>query len=156
MKIFNIKLDLHKISYIFIVAIIILLCIFLVSLFLQSKTIAMNNSNYTTILRDVHNDIPKYVGRKIITTGYIFRANDFDDNQFVVARDMLVSEDSANIVGFLCKYNQANNFENNVWVEICGTIVLGDYYGPMPVIEVSKIERITTPQNIFVLPPKNF
>lgn len=116
----------------------------------------MNNSNYTTILRDVHNDIPKYVGRKIITTGYIFRANDFDNNQFVVARDMLISEDSANIVGFLCEYSQANNFENNIWVEVCGTITLGDYYGPMPVIKVSKIEKITTPQNIFVFPPKNF
>ncbi len=156
MKIFNIKLDIHKISYIFIIAIIILLCIFLISLFLKSKTITMNNSNYTTILRDVHNGIPKYVGRKIITTGYIFRANDFNDNQFVVARDMLISEDSANIVGFLCECNQANNFENNVWVEVSGTITLGDYYGPMPIIKVTHINRITTPQDIFVLPPKNF
>lgn len=155
MKIFNIKLDIHKISYIFIIAIIILLCIFLVSLFLKSKTITMNNSNYTTILRDVHNDIPKYVGRKIITTGYVFRVNDFSNNQFVVARDMLISEDSANIVGFLCEYNQIKNFENNVWVKVWGTIALGDYYGRIPIIKVSKIERITTPQNIFVFPPKD-
>lgn len=155
MKIFNIKLDVHKISYIFIIAIIILLCLFLVSLFFKSKTIIMSNDNYTTILRDVHNDIPKYVGRKIVTTGYIFRANGFSDSQFVVARDMLISEDSANIVGFLCEYNQIESFENNVWVKVWGTIALGDYYGPMPIIKVNKIEKITTPQNIFVFPPKN-
>lgn len=154
LKVFNIKLDVHKISYIFIICIIILLSLFLISLFINSRTIYMNNNNYTSILKEVHDDIPKFVGRKIVAEGYVFRANDFKANQFVVARDMLINEESANIVGFLCEYDNINDFENNVWVEIYGTITLGNYYGPMPIIKVNQIKRITTPQNVFVLPPQ--
>lgn len=154
MKIFNIKLDIHKISYIFIVCIIILLSIFLINLFLNNQTIHMNSENYTTILRDSHQNISKYIGKKIVTSGYIFRASNFENNNFVIARDMLVNENEASIVGFLCEYNQANDFENNVWVEAHGTIALGDYYGPIPIIKIDTIKRITTPNNSLVYPPK--
>ena len=154
MKIFNIKLDIHKISYIFIVCIIILLSIFLINLFLNNQTIHMNSENYTTILRDSHQNISKYIGKKIVTSGYIFRASNFENNNFVIARDMLENENEASIVGFLCEYNQANDFENNVWIEAHGTIALGDYYGPIPIIKIDTIKRITTPNNSLVYPPK--
>lgn len=153
MKIFNIKLDIHKISYIFIVCMIILLAIFLIELLINNKTINMNTNNYTTILRDSHENISKYIGRKIITSGYIFRGKDFDNNKFVIARDMLISETEANIVGFLCEYEKAEDFDDNVWVEAQGTIALGDYYGPIPIIKINTIKRITTPNDTFVYPP---
>ena len=114
----------------------------------------MNNSNYTTILRDSHKDISKYLNKKIKATGYIFRSNNFNSNQFVVARDMLINDSEANIVGFLCEYPQATEFEDNVWVEISGTLTLGDYFGPIPIIKIDTIKRITTPEDIFVYPPK--
>ena len=155
MKIFNIKLDIHKIRYIFIFLIILLLTIFLFSIIINTKTIIMTNTNYTKILKDSHANISKYVGRNIQTTGYIFRAKDFEEDQFVVARDMLINEKEANIVGFLCKYDKASDFEDNIWVEIYGTIFLGDYYGAIPIIKVGTIKRITTPENIFVYPPKD-
>lgn len=154
MKIFNIKLDLHKLSYILIVCIIILLSIFLVSLFLNNQTIHMNSENYTTILRDSHENISGFVGKKITTSGYIFRGSNFEEDKFVIARDMLVNEDEASIVGFLCEYKQANDFENNIWVEAHGTIALGNYYGPIPIIKVDTIKRITTPNDSFVYPPR--
>ena len=153
MKIFNIKLDLHKISYIFIVCIIILLSIFLVNLLLKNQTIHMNSENYTTILRDSHQNISKFVGKKIITSGYVFRADNFEKNRFVIARDMIVGESEASIVGFLCEYEHATDFENNVWVEAHGTISLGNYYGPMPIIKIDTIKKITTPNDVFVYPP---
>ena len=92
--------------------------------------------------------------KEIITSGYIFRATDFNNKQFVVARDMIVSENDYRIVGFLCEYDKINEFENNSWIQITGTIKLKDYHGPMPVIEVSEIHKITTPNETFVLPPK--
>ena len=67
---------------------------------------------------------------------------------------MLENENEASIVGFLCEYNQANDFENNVWIEAHGTIALGDYYGPIPIIKIDTIKRITTPNNSLVYPPK--
>lgn len=118
MKVWNIKLSTSKLMYLFIAILLILLCVFLISLFINNRTIIMNNENYTTILRDSHNDISKYVNKKIKTTGYIFRSNNFSDTQFVVARDMLINESEANIVGFLCEYPHAYEFEDNVWVEV--------------------------------------
>lgn len=66
---------------------------------------------------------------------------------------MLVSNKESRIVGFLCEYDKANEFENNEWVKVEGKIEIGDYYGAMPIIKIKKIERITTPTEVFVLPP---
>ena len=151
MKILNIKIDIPKIIGISITIIILFLMCYLLS---QHSTIHMNQHNFTTILRDSHQDFSKYLGRKIVTSGYVFRGKEFANNQFVIARDMLISETEANIVGFLCDYEQANDFENNEWVEATGTIVLGDYYGPIPIIQIESIHRITTPEDIFVSLPK--
>lgn len=150
MKILNIKIDTQKIIWI---SIIILLLVFIVFLICHNRTIHMNNKNFTTILRDSHQDISKYIGRKVTTSGYIFRNKDFNKNNFVIARDMLISETEANIVGFLCSYDQADDFDNNVWVEATGTIVLGDYYGPIPMIKIDTIRKITTPNDVFVTLP---
>lgn len=154
MKIFNIKLDIHKLSYILIGCIIFFLAIFLLFLFYNNTTIYMTNENYTTILKDSHENISKYVGKKIVTSGYIFRGKNFEKNNFVVARDMLINDTEANIVGFLCTYDKASDFEDNVWVEIQGTIAVGNYYGQLPIIKISTIKKITTPENTFVYPPK--
>lgn len=153
MKIVNIKFN-FKIFTVVICSIIFLLSIcFLSSLF--NSQIIMTNENYSQILKNVHDNIDKYIGKKITTTGYIFRANDFSQNQFVIARDMIVSENDYRIVGFLCENDNIKDFENNVWVRATGTITSKDYHGPMPVIEVYEITRITTPNQTQIFPPNN-
>ena len=153
MKIVNIKFNFKLFIILICVTILILSSIFLINLF-HSNTIVMDNENYAQVLKDVHNNIDAYIGKKVYTNGYIFRVEDFTENRFVVARDMIVSENDYRIVGFLCEYDKIKNFENNVWVEIKGVISLKDYHGPMPVIEVSEINRITTPNETHVFPPK--
>lgn len=68
---------------------------------------------------------------------------------------MIVSDNDYRIVGFLCESDEIKNFENNSWIEIKGTIKLKDYHGPMPIIEVFEIKKITTPNETAVYPPKN-
>lgn len=120
----------------------------------NDKTIIMTNENYTYILNDCHNNIDKYVNKKISFTGYIFRANDFTETQFVTARDMLINESEFRIVGFLCNYKNAKKFEDNMWVSVDGIVTKGDYNGEIPIIEVKNIKKITTPNDVFVFPPK--
>ena len=86
----------------------------------------------------------------------IFRNKDFTNNQFVIARDMLISEDETQIVGFLCESINASKFLNNEWVCAEGNIYVGNYYGPMPIIRLTKINSISKPNSPFVLPPKDF
>ena len=152
MKIINIKFSFKLFIIIFSVTIILLSSIFLIKLF--DNTIVMTNDNYTDILKSVHDNIDDYVDKKITTTGYVFRMSDFTDKQFVTARDMIINESDYRIVGFLCEYDKIKDFENNSWIKIKGTIKLKDYHGPMPVIEVTEITKISIPNESAVFLPK--
>lgn len=111
--------------------------------------------NYTNILKTVHENIDSYVGKKICFTGYVYRVLDLQDNQFVLARDMIVNSNSQTvIVGFLCEYDEAKNFEDNTWVQITGEIYKGDYHGDMPIIKITDIKSVEKPsQEEYVYPP---
>lgn len=170
MFVLNMKLDGNKtgkiligIFCIILVLITLFICYKLIfnNFFKTNDEIALNNiheitsKNYTNVLKNVHENIDNYVGQKIKFSGYIYRLYDFSNEQFVLARNMIVSSDFQTVVvGFLCHSELANNYEDNTWVEIIGTITKGDYNGEMPIIEVENIKKIDTPiQDEYVYPP---
>ncbi|MBQ9267470.1 MAG: hypothetical protein IJ217_04245 [Clostridia bacterium] len=156
MKIINFKVSIPKIILTLLIAIFVILIMYALSRFLDFTTneeIVMTNENYTEILKDCHQNIDQYLGKKIYTIGYVFRNEDFKENEIVIARDMLINQTEAQIVGFLASFEGANEFEDNVWVEVRGRIAKGDYKGEIPVIEIKTIKKITTPEDIFVYPP---
>ena len=70
---------------------------------------------------------------------------------------MIVSSDFKTlVVGFLCNYKNISEFEENTWVNITGKIKKGTYHGDIPVIEVTKIEKIEKPSDEYVYPPDDF
>lgn len=116
----------------------------------------ISSNNYTNILKEVHNNLDNYVGKKIKFTGFVYRLYDFSDNQFVLAREMLVSSNyQAVVVGFLCNLNEASKYSNGTWIEIEGTITKGDYHGEIPVINIYKIQEVPIPSDEYVYPPDN-
>ncbi len=120
----------------------------------ESDIININASNYTNILKTVHDDLQSYLGKKIHFSGYIYRVSDFSDSQFVLARDMIISSNLRTlIVGFLCDSKDAKKFETNTWVELTGTITRGYYREEIPIIQVTHIEEVNKPEEIFVYPP---
>lgn len=111
-------------------------------------------SNYTNILKSVHENIDDYVGVKIHFTGYVYRVLDLKDNQFILARDMVISSDFQSvIVGFLCEYDDGKQFKDHTWVELTGEIMKGNYHGDMPIIKVTQINSINEPNDSYVYPP---
>lgn len=111
-------------------------------------------SNYTNILKATHENINNYVGVKIHFTGYVYRVLDLKDNQFVLARDMIISSNyQAVVVGFLCEYDKAKNFNDDTWVEITGEITKGDYHGYMPIVKITNIQETNKPSEEYVYPP---
>lgn len=114
--------------------------------------------NYTNILKSSHENMNLYLGKKIKFSGFVYRLYDFNDNQFVLGREMLVSQVSQNqaqavVVGFLCDYKEARNFADGTWIEIEGTISKGYYHSEIPVLEITKINQINAPENPYVCPP---
>lgn len=102
--------------------------------------------NYTNILQAVHKDIDTYIGQKISFTGYVYKAEGFSDNQFVLARDMDIGNNQTLIVGFLCNYEKAKDLELKSWVKITGEITKGEYNGSsIPIINIISLENSSKP-----------
>ena len=112
--------------------------------------------NYTNVLKEVYDDLNTYVGQTICFTGYVYRNSDFDENNFVLARDMQTSiENKTFVVGFLCDCDNAKEFEDGTWVKIIGTIEKGNYHGEIPVLKIIKIEKTEEPDEKQVPSPDN-
>lgn len=85
----------------------------------DSNIYNLTPNNYTNVLKAVHNDLNTYIGQKIKFSGYVYRVNDFDDTQFVLARNMIISSDFQTlVVGFLCHCETSSQYEDGTWVNI--------------------------------------
>ncbi len=169
MFIYNFKVDGNKLGKIFlgILFVIILIITAIVcyrilanNFFKTNDTIKTNEvqelsvTNYTNVLKAVHENTDNYLGQKIKFSGYVYRMIDFNQKQFVLGRDMVISSDFQTVVvGFLCECEDAIKYEDNTWIEIEGEITKGSYHGEMPVIKIEKIQKIEKPSEEFVYPP---
>ena len=170
MFIFNVSLNKTKIVKIaFVVIAIILICFFGFTSYRifkegvlkdnscqppASDVIEINSLNYTNVLKTVHDNLNSYTGKKIKFSGYIYRVSDFTDEQFVLARDIIISSDLKTlVVGFLCNCKDAKKFETNTWVQVTGTIKKGSYHEEIPIIEITEIKQIAKPSECYVYPP---
>ena len=168
MFVYNVKINGSKtFKMIFFVMLFILLCILIMVVCKifnnptsESKCLPNNDvykiktANYTNILKAVHENIDDYVGTKLNFTGYVYRVSDLNENQFILARDMIISSDfQCVIVGFLCECDNAKDFVNDSWVEVTGEIYKGNYKGDMPIVRVTKIDLTSKPSDEYVYPP---
>lgn len=121
---------------------------------LKGQVNEISASNYTNVLQEVHNNIDTYIGMRVRFIGFVYRVYDFNSEQFVLARQMIVSSDmQAVVVGFLCHLNGADKYSDGSWVEAEGTITKGEYHGEIPVIEIESIKEVKTPSEEYVYPP---
>ena len=114
--------------------------------------------NYTNILQAVHDNIDSYEGLKIKFSGYVYRLIDFEEEEFVLARDMIINEQQTQsvVVGFLSKYKDAKKLNDGEWVEIIGIIEKGKYHNSeIPIIKITSLQIVTQPENPFVPQPSN-
>ena len=119
----------------------------------HSNVTEISPNNYTNILKAVHDDIESYLGKQIKFSGYIYRVFDLQENQFVLARDMLIDSQSY-VVGFLCEYDRIKDFNDGSWIEIIGSISKGKYHNrAIPIVKVNSLNKIEKPTDAFVLPP---
>ena len=171
MFIFNMKINGSKIFKLFFsIIVIILICIMSFVIFrifkgannnsfevkdeIPNDCLVIQPSNYTNILKSVHGNIDNYIGINIKFSGYVYRVLDLNDNQFVLARDMIISSNyQAVVVGFLCSLDGAEQYKDGTWVEVTGEITKGNYHGDMPILKIIDITTIDTPNEEFVYPP---
>ena len=171
MFIFNLKINKNLFSKIlFILMLIIIIGIFIFGVYIiffkNNRTLKLSDtikgddifevteSNYANILKASSEDIDSYVGCKVHIIGYVYRLLDFKENQFVIARDMLISQDNQSlVVGFLCEYDNAMDFADGTWVDIVGEIQKGNFNGDIAILNILSIEETQEPENPYVSMP---
>ena len=128
---------------------------FIVTDNLPSNSVAnIDDNQYTSILKQVYDNVDSYVGQSINFTGYVYKLYDFKDSEFVLARDMVINSDSQTVVvGFLCSGDKAKDFKEGTWVNVTGTIIKGYFHDEIPVIDITKIEKAQKPEDSYVYPP---
>ncbi|MBP3463382.1 MAG: hypothetical protein J6K45_07620 [Clostridia bacterium] len=120
------------------------------------STNEITSSQYTNTLKAVHDNLDNYIGKEITFTGYIYKIDYLNDNQFVIARNMIINEASQTVVvGFLCEYDNISDFENLSWVKLTGTIKKGYLNGDIPILKITNIENTQKPSDEFVYPPED-
>lgn len=169
MFVYNVKISSR--SFFKLVFVLLFIVIFIITGFSIYKTFSFKNnpsssldnvytinpSNYTNILKAVHENLDNYIGQKISFSGYIYRVYDLKENEFILARDMVISPESKTlVVGFLCQNNNAVSFKDGTWVNITGEIKKGYYHGDIPIIDVSNIEETSKPSDSNVYPPDDY
>lgn len=123
---------------------------------ISTNSLEINSNNYADILKDSHDNIEKYIGKKVKFVGFVYRLFDFSENQFVLAREMIISSDNhAVVVGFLSEFNNAKDFEEGSWVEAEGVIQKGNYHGDLPIIKIQSMKKTSAPVNQYVNPPSS-
>lgn len=168
MFVFNVKINKGRLFKIICIIIIILVVL---TLFLSMSKIAkkiksnsinansileIKSNDYTNFLKDCHDNIDKYVGKRVKISGYIYRMPDFSDNEIVIARTMLDMQNStAVVVGLLANYDDAKKLNDNIWVECEGIIEKGNYHGDIPVLHIDKCSKISVPEDEFVSSPSD-
>lgn len=157
MFVINFKLDFKKV---FLISIFIALIIATIVEFSNTSVTTVNadansydyvltDENYTTTLKEIHDNIDANIGKTVKLSGFVFRMPDFKEDYIVCGRNT-IADNEDKVAGFLCKYDNSSNLLDNEWIEVTGVITKGDYNGDMPIIKVGTVEKITAPANTFV------
>lgn len=126
---------------ILILTILILLSTYiLINLSFKNNTISINPNEYPKILDEIHSNIDKYIGKKISVSGYVYIQDDFSENTFVIAQNVIINSEQF-IIGFLCENTTKTPIEPNENITVTGKIEKCIYNNlQYPII---KVERIT-------------
>ncbi|MBQ7667759.1 MAG: hypothetical protein IJS47_00315 [Clostridia bacterium] len=132
-----------KIIFIFSLLIIIGFCIVFYYIEL-ANTIIITKDNYIEILRNCHDNIDDFVGKKIVVSGYVYLQDNFSFNHFVIAKNLVVMPGGEPyVVGFLCENLTDYSFYSNDTIRIKGKIVKGNFNGiDYPIIQFKNFEFV--------------
>ncbi|MBP3285082.1 MAG: hypothetical protein J6M02_06240 [Clostridia bacterium] len=135
--------NLIRFSLLLIILLLLLTCGLVIKLYRETNTIYVTPSNYASILEDAHENIDKYLNKKIIVTGYVYIQEDFSENRFVIAQNIYldyVPSSEPFIVGFLCENASNYNLIPNQTIRIIGKIQRGVYNNlEYPIVKVTQI-----------------
>lgn len=120
----------------------------------QKQTIHMTNHIYTIYYDDINSNASKYKGKKIQLTGFVLKEKGFKQNQLVLSRFLITHcIADASIIGFFSELPEAQNIDEDTWIEATGTIDISTYNGEqLPIIKIADWKKIEEPKKPYIYP----
>lgn len=119
---------------------------------LEMDTIKFTEENYIAMTTIIDQNPERFVGKKVEILGFVFREHDFNEDQFVIARfGLSCCVADASVFGTLATFPEANQYGDDKWVKLEGTLTTADYHDwKLPSIDVSSIEVVEQPETPYV------
>lgn len=119
---------------------------------LEMDTIVFTEENYIAMTTILDQDPDAFSGKKVELTGFIFREEDFAEDQFVIARfGLSCCVADASVFGTLATLPDAKQYGDDQWVKLQGTLSTEPYQDWMlPSISVTSIETVEQPKTPYV------
>jgi putative membrane protein len=121
---------------------------------LVNNTIKVTDDTFVKWLEAISTNTDEYLHKNIELTGFVFKTDDFSDNEFVPAR-MLMTCCTADMtpIGLLANYNKTSQLEKDSWYKFKGKITMGEYQGSeTPIINILSHEETSKPAEEYVYP----
>ena len=109
----------------------------------ESELIQMNDGIYSSYVEAMNMNPNDFEGRKIKVRGFVYKEEGLEENQLILSRFLITHcIADASITGLITEFNQANEFEQDTWLEIEGTLEVTNYNGiELPLIKAEKMDR---------------
>ncbi|KAB7708643.1 TIGR03943 family protein [Bacillus aerolatus] len=120
----------------------------------NSTMIDMKDNVFEPYYGEINAEPHKYIGRTLKLKGFVYREEDFQPNQFVLARFLITHcVADANVIGFLTEFDKAHTVKENAWLEIEGTFHTTTYNNAeVPVLKIVSWKEISEPAEPYVYP----
>lgn len=119
----------------------------------EDNIIQINKNNFVYSLDEILTYPYNYEGMNIKITGFIYKDKNLTDDQFIIARYMMVCcASNMQIAGIKCESNTLINYPEYTWVEVTGTIHTKEIPNIDTIILTENIKEVNNPDTSYVYP----
>jgi putative membrane protein len=126
----------------------------------KQGTILIEEKNFYEAVNELGRNLDKYKGKNVTISGFVFKKEGLKKDEFVIARmSMDCCAADSQVIGMMAKWNRTLDLKKDSWVKVEGIVEEVEYKEPgtntnliLPVIRVNSIEKIATPDNIYIYP----
>ncbi|AWN21337.1 TIGR03943 family putative permease subunit [Streptococcus sobrinus] len=120
--------------------------------YLRKDKIEITMENYMEVMELIYLYPDRFVGKTITYTGFVYNDTNQKDHQFLFRFGIIHCIADSGVYGLSTRGNK-QHYENNTWIQATGTIHI-EYNQALkqslPVLEMSKCQQVTKPDNPYV------
>jgi putative membrane protein len=119
---------------------------------LKMKKIVLTEENYIAMTNIMDKNPEKFSGKEVEMLGFVYREDDFKEDQFVVARfGLSCCVADASVYGTLASIADGEKYQQDEWVKVSGVIKSVKYQDwVLPNVEIQSIKKVEQPKEPYV------